>query len=214
MKKVDMVVRNFMLDGKRFITSNELKSVCKKFGFSYETAKKLLLNKGFLVTIFRGFFYMKDFNEKRTGVIKYTPYELLAKGIGMKGIKNWYFGLNTALKLLNLTHEFFTISYVVNDKFNRVEPMKIYKEDFKFVRIKSGLFFGIKEVKTNNNMILRYSDLEKTILDMAYLYKKSGKPESIINSLMTEFSDLIDRKRFLNYSKHYPKSVRRLIPWK
>jgi len=211
MKKTDMIIRNFMLKGKKFITSRELEKLCKEFDLNYENTKKLVLNKEFLLTIFRGIFYVKDFNEKRTNTIRYTPYELLARGMEMKGIKNWYFGLNTALKLLNLTHEFFTINYVINDKFNRVRPMKICNENFKFVKIKTDLFFGIIEVKTENDVILRHSDLEKTVLDRAYLYKKAGKPESTINSLIMEYDNFIDRKKLLSYSKYYPKTVKRLI---
>ena len=211
MKKVAMVIRNLMFKEKKFVTSKELEELCIQFGLNYENTKKLLLNKGFLLTIFRGIFYAKDFNEKRTGMIKYTPYELLSKGMEIKGIKNWYFGLYTAFKLLNLTHEFFPMNYVINDRFNRIKPMKIHNENFKFVKIKNNLFFGIVEVKTKNNIILRYSDLEKTVLDMTYLYKKAGKLGSTINSLIMEYDSFIDKKKLLNYSEYYPKTIKRLI---
>ena len=202
MKKIDMIIRKFMLEKKKFITSRELEKLCNDFSLNYENTKKLLLNKGFLLTIFRGIFYVKDFNEKKTETIKYTPYELLAKGLEVKKIKNWYFGLYSAIKLLNLTHEFSSINYVINDRFNRVKPMKIYNENFKFVKIKTDLFFGIVEVKTENNIILRYSDLEKTVLDMAYLYKKAGKSESMVKSLIAEYAAFINKKKLLNYSNH------------
>jgi len=211
MKKIDMIIRKFMLKKKKFITSRELEKLCRDFDMNYENTKKLLLNKGFLLTIFRGIFYVKDFNEKRTGMIKYTPYELLSTGMGIKGIKNWYFGLYTAIKLLNLTHEFFPLTYVINDKFNRIRPLKICNENFKFVKIKTDLFLGIIEVKTENNVTLRYSDLEKTVLDMIYLYKKAGKPESTINYLIMEYDSFVDKKKLLNYSEYYPKTVKRLI---
>ncbi len=211
MKKIDMIIRNFMLKEKKFITSEELEELCRELDLKYENTKKLLLNKGFLLTIFRGIFYVKDFNEKRTGIIKYTSYELLSKGMEMRGIKNWYFGSYTALKLLNLTHEFFPVNYVINDKFNRVRSMRIYNENFKFVKIKPDLFFGIKEVKTENNILLRYSNLEKTILDLTYLYKKNGKKESTITSLITEYYSFIDKERLYEYSRYYPKTVGRLI---
>ncbi|MEE9175225.1 MAG: hypothetical protein V3U19_03535 [Thermodesulfobacteriota bacterium] len=203
MEKIEIVLREFSLKGKRIIISKDLRSICSKYDFDFNNTKKLLLNKGYLITIFRGIYYLKDYNERKMGVIKYSSSELLAEGMKIKGIKNWYFGLNTAIKLLNLTHEVFTIDYVINDKFNRVKPIDILGSKFLFRKIKTPLFFGIEKLKTKNGINLRYSNLEKTFLDSLYLSKK-----------LIGYSDKINRERLLKYSKHYPPTVKfKLKEW-
>ena len=47
-------------------------------------------------------------------------FEIIKNGLIIKGVKKWYFGLETALKLNNMTNEYFTIDYVVNDSIFRV----------------------------------------------------------------------------------------------
>lgn len=202
LKKTELIVRSFLLKDKRIIANEELEKLCKKYCLNFKSTKKLLLNKKYLVTIFRGIFYLKDFNEKTTNVLKYSPFELLSIGLKLKGVK-WYFGLNTSLKFLNLTHEVFAVNYVINNRFNRVKPMKICGENFKFIKIKPELFFGIKRKKASPGVFINYSDMEKTILDMIYLRKSA--------SVLSEFKNKLRIKKMRKYSKFYPKSVQRLV---
>ncbi|WP_456474507.1 type IV toxin-antitoxin system AbiEi family antitoxin domain-containing protein [Candidatus Pyrohabitans sp.] len=210
MKTIEVVLREFPLRGKRFLTSKELEEVCKRYGLDGLTTKKVLLNKGYLVRIFRGIFYLKDYNEHRTGVLRYSAPELLAEGLGFKGVKNWYFGLNTALKMLNLTHEVFRVSYVLNDSFNRVKPLSIAGSDFFFIRIKPKLFsFGIKDVRTSSGITLRHSDLEKTLLDMIYLSRRSGR--DIAETVLDEYGKDASPEVLLSYARHYPSTVEKTV---
>jgi len=194
MEKIEIVVREFSLKAEKIITSKDLKEVCFKYDFDFNNTKKLLLNKRYLITIFRGVYYLKDYNERKTGVIRYSSNELLSESLRIKGIKNWYFGLSTALKLMNLTHEVFMINYVINDRFNRVRPIKILDSKFLFKKIKTPLFFGIEKLKTKNNIELNYSNAEKTFLDTLYLNKKFLEHK-------------IGKEKLMKYSKLYPKTV-------
>ena len=109
-----------------------------------------------MIRIFRGIFYVKSLDEIKLGKNKYSHIDLVAKGLALKSVKNWYFGLYTALKLNNMKHEHFTIDYVVNDKILRIKPITIAGYKFKFVKLKSALFsFGI--IGKN----LKYSDPKK-----------------------------------------------------
>ncbi|VVB59835.1 Uncharacterised protein [uncultured archaeon] len=212
MKISETIIREFSLKGKKILTARDLKSICDKYSFDFRKTKVALLNKGYLVTIFRGIYYLKDYNEKKTGVIKYSANELLSLGLAERGVKNWYFGLNTALKMLNLTHEIFPVNYVLNDKFNRTRPLEILGSKFLFRRIKTPLFsFGIKETMTSNRILIKYSDAEKTLLDMAYLYRLSGKPGDAIKPLIKEYRSTISRSKLISYSKSYPTTVRNIV---
>ncbi len=212
MKKTEIILREYSLKGKKIVTAADLNALCNKYRFDFRKTKVALLNKGYLVTVFRGIYYLKDYNEKKTGVIKYSANELLSLGLAEKGIKNWYFGLNTALKMLNLTHEIFPVNYVLNDRFNRTRPLEILGSKFLFRKIKTPLFsFGIKETTTLNRVLIKDSDAEKTLLDMAYLYRLSGKTESAIMSLIKEYRSAISKNKLLSYSKNYPATVKDIV---
>jgi len=212
MKRKDVIIREFSLKKKKILTSGDLKAICDKYDFDFGRTKVSLMNKGYLLTIFRGIYYLRDFNEKKTGVIKYSADELLSEGLRLKGAGNWYFGLNTAFKMMNLTHEIFAVDYVLNDRFNRVKPMKILGSNFLFVKIKPSLFsFGIEKTTTANDISISYSNAEKTLLDMVYLYRLSGKSREAIISLIGEYAGDVDKKKLINYAKNYPKTIRKII---
>jgi len=41
MKKVEMIIRNFMLKEKKFVASKELEELCIQFDLNYENTKKI-----------------------------------------------------------------------------------------------------------------------------------------------------------------------------
>ena len=196
MNKIDTILRE--AKGK-ILTRKDFDSLATKYKFNKDVLRRVMLNKGHLITIFRGVYYLKDYEEKKLNSLRYSPYELLAMGLEKKGIK-WYFGLNTALKFLNLTHEVFPINVVINDTFNRTKPMKIAGSSFFFIKLKPSLFFDIKETKTKNKISLYYSAIEKTMLDMIYLKKKIYLSEYKFN-----------KSRFIKESAEYSRIVKKRI---
>ncbi len=176
MNKIDVILREAK---GRILTREELDSLASKYHFNKLDLRKLLLNKGYLITIFRGIYYLKTYEEKKFNTITYSPYELLSLGLASKKVR-WYFGLNTALKFLNLTHEVFPVNIVINNSFNRVRPMNIAGSLFLFIKIKPSLFFGLKEIETNH-AVLYYSSLEKTLLDFLYLKRTIDLKEYSFN---------------------------------
>ena len=158
MNKIDTILRE--AKGK-ILTRKDFDSLATKYKFDRDTLRRVMLNKGYLITIFRGVYYLKDYEEKKLNSLKYSPYELLALGLEKKNVK-WYFGLNTALKFLGLTHEVFPVNIVINDKFNRTKPMKIAGSSFFFMKLKPSLFFDMKKENTSNNIFIYYSNIEKT----------------------------------------------------
>ena len=196
MNKIDTILRE--AKGK-ILTRKDFDSLATKYKFDKDTLRKVMLNKGYLITIFRGVYYLKDYEEKKLNSLKYSPYELLALGLEKKNVK-WYFGLNTALKFLGLTHEVFPINIVINDKFNRIKPMKIAGSSFFFIKLKPSLFFDIDKVTTGNNISLYYSNIEKTLLDMLYLKKDVNLKENKFNKSL-----------FLKESNKYNRIVKKKI---
>lgn len=200
MNKIDTILRE--AKGK-ILTRKDFDSLASKYKFDKDTLRKVMLNKGYLITIFRGVYYLKSYEEKKFNSLKYSPYELLALGLEKKGVR-WYFGLTTALKFLGLTHEVFPVNIVINDKFNRTKPMKIAGSSFFFVKLKPSLFFGIKKEKTENNILLYYSNIEKTLLDMIYLKKEVDLSEY-------KFNKSLFLKESAKYNRIIKKRIKELL---
>ena len=136
MNKIDTILREAR--GK-ILTRKDFDSLATKYKFDKDILRRVMLNKGHLITIFRGVYYLKGYEEKKLNSLRYSAYELLSLGLEKKNVK-WYFGLNTALKFLGLTHEVFPINIVINNKFNRTKPMKIAGSSFFFIKLKPSLF--------------------------------------------------------------------------
>lgn len=204
---MNLLLKKLYLEKKEFVTSPLLKQYCKTLKLDYDSTIKYLLSAGYLIRIFRGIFYVKTLEETKLNQSKYNPWELVAKGLELKKVTEWYFGLNTALKLNNITHEYFTVEYVINDKIFRAKPIAIAGYKFKFIKFKPNLIkFGIKK-----KGILRYSDYEKTILDSIYLKKYKGVPDKKIILGLLKWPKKFSKNKIKSYLKYYPKTISKII---
>jgi predicted transcriptional regulator of viral defense system len=205
MRKTSLLLKKLRMDEKEFVTSVELKRYCKLMGLKYETSIKYFVYRGYLTRIFKGIFYVKPLDEVKLGKSRYSYLELVAKGLALKGVTNWYFGLYTALKLNNMTHEHFAIDYVINDKLFRSKPMTIAGYKFRFIKLTPRLLqFGV----TGNG--LRYSDAEKTILDFIYTWRYNGVPKEKIILDVSEWTKDLSGEKTRKYAINYPKTVQEI----
>lgn len=190
-----LIVEKLARDNKKFILSNEIKNYCRKLSLDYLPTIKYLIRNKYLARVFRGIFYIYSIEERKLGKSEMNFSEILKNALEIKGVKNWYFGLETGLKFNNLTHEYFTIDYVLNDKLFRAKPITIMGRKVKFYKLSLKMFlFGI--VKKNVN----YSDSEKTLLDLLYL-KHYSKEE------FEEIAEELSKTKLLKYAKNYNKRV-------
>jgi len=204
--KSTILMKKFYLEGKEFVTSDEIKEYCILLNLNYEKIVNYFISRGYLSRIFRGIFYVKSLEELKLGNRKYSYLELVNRGLELKKVKNWYFGLYTALKINNITHEYFTIDYIISENFYRSKVINIEKRKFKFIKIKPDLLtFGIIE----NG--IRYSDLEKTILDFIYLWIYNNNPKKKILTDISEYIGAVKEEKILFYTKNYPNSVKEII---
>ncbi len=204
--KYRILVRRLLLRKERYLSDKELKELCKRLKLEYENALTYLYNKKYLDRIVRGFFYIPSAEEHRLKTGGPSLFEAISKAMEYKKVKNWYFGLETAIKLNNITHEFFTIDYVVSDTIFRAKPFKILGRKVKFVKLSKKLFgFGLK--KEDN---ICYSDLEKTLLDLIHLRVHSEKSEKAIIDELIEWAEEVNKNKMKKYSKHYSSTVKKI----
>jgi predicted transcriptional regulator of viral defense system len=200
---ISLLLRKLRLENREFITSEELRKHCREMRVRYDAAVRYFIKKGYIVRIFRGIFYVKPLEELKLGRAKYSHLELVAKGMDLKKVEDWYFGLHTALKLNNMTHEHFTIEEVVNSTIFRPRPFKIAGYSFRFVKLSPSLLrFGIEEKDG-----MRHSDAEKTILDFIYIWRYNGVPEERIIADVSDWAFGVSRAKLANYAGRYPATV-------
>ncbi len=201
-----LILKKLHLTGREFISSEEIKSYCSKLNLSYVKVIRYFIRRNYLIRIFKGIFYVKNWEEIKYKSINYSHFELVSKGLELKGVRNWYFGLYTALKLNHATHEYFTIDYVISDVLYRNKPITINNRKFKFHKLKPSLLkFGIIESK------FRYSDLEKTILDLIYLGVYSGKSKVKILMEISDYTLNLSKSKIRKYVQNYLNSVKEVI---
>lgn len=205
--RMSQLLRKLWMDKKEFVSAGELKAYCRSFKMSYITVVQYFVRRGYLVRIFRGIFYVKSPEELKLGKSRYSHLELVAKGLELKRARNWYFGLHTALKLNNMTHEHFAVEEVVSDSLFRANPIMIAGYKFKFVKLSPSLIgFGVKKDKGIN-----YSDPEKTALDFIYIWRYNGVPGDKIVADIREWARQASKDKLRSYAKRYPRTVAEIV---
>jgi len=190
-----LIVEKLARDNKKFILADEIKGYCRRLSLNYLPTIKYLLRNKYIARVFRGIFYVYSIEERKLGKSEMNSFEIIKEALKIKGVKNWYFGLETGLKFNNLTHEYFTIDYVINDKLFRAKPITIMGRKIKFYKLSPKMFlFGIVKKDVN------YSDSEKTLLDLLYL-KNYSKEE------FEEIAEELSKTKLLKYAKNYNKRV-------
>jgi hypothetical protein len=181
--KYSLIVKKLNLDGKEFIGADLLKDYSGKVGLKYEDVVRYLLTNKYIHRIMRGIFYVPSIEERKLKKIGISIYDAIANAMEMKGVSNWYFGLESALKF-------------------RSTAFPILGRKVKFVKLKKELMgFGIRREK------IPYSDPEKTLLDMIYLAKYNGETDAEINSRISEILPKCSKNILSNYAKHYNNKI-------
>ncbi len=191
--------------GGRVITKEELKKVCERFGVDVDYLVHHLISYGYVVRILRELYYVKTVEEfKLKKALR--PLEIIGLGLNKLGVK-WYYGLFTALRLNALTHEYFAKIFILNDRIYRSKTLKIYGEDVEFIKINPRLTeFGV----TDRGGI-KYSDVEKTLLDFLYLSRYNPKLRPAAENVVMEYWDVANKEKIREYLTYYPMSLRKVL---
>lgn len=196
------ILSNF---GGKVVERKEIEKACRRFD-SYATATiNFMISYGYFVRILRGLYYVKTLEEFKLKK-SVNVHEILS--LGMEKLRiNWYFGLYTSLRLNGLTHEYFDTIFILNDRVFRPKEIKVGGERVKFLKLKSKLFgFG-----TMNEGHIKFSDIEKTLLDFVYVSRYRSVPEERIVSIIEEYGKNVKAEKIEAYLKFYPKTVAMVV---
>ena len=201
-----LITRKLYLDDKKFIKSDLIRDYCKTLNMDYYVTIRYLISNRYLIRILKGIFYRPSVEERKFNRLDVYYLDAINEALKLKNIKKRYFGLETAIKLNKLTHEYFAVDYVITSEIFRSRPVNILGHKIRFVKLKEGLFnFGIK------SRGISYSDVEKTILDMIYLSKYDGLSDEEIKSKVSEWLKFCSRNKLLRYSKLYNRAVYKFV---
>jgi hypothetical protein len=201
-----LIVKKLELMDKKFVTRDEIRVYCKELHLDYYKAIRYLTSNDYLIRILRGIFYIKSIEERKLKKVEVNYVEAIKEALKIKGIKNWYFGLESAIKLNNLTHEYLAVETIITDSLFRSRAIDILGTKVKFIKISKELFkFGLvgKDFK--------YSDAEKTVLDMIYLGKYNNYSEEEIKNRVLDLVEHCKKNKLKKYAEHYPKTVRNFV---
>jgi len=194
---ITLLVRKLHMANKKFVTRAELEAFCRELKIGYPMAIGYLARHKYLVRILRGIFYVKSIEERKLGKTDINHLEAVKEALRLKGVNNWYFGLETALKLNNLTHEYFTVDAVISDAIFRAKPIGIMGHKVAFIKLRPSLLkFGIEKG------MLPHSDIEKTMLDFIYL-KRRGR------MIPLEPAKMASKNKLKAYAAHYSKAIQK-----
>jgi hypothetical protein len=194
-------------EGREVLTSGDLAEMARRIGARPAHALRHLRREGYLVPLFRGFYYVRTPEEVRLRTERHDPLELFALAARAKGIGEWYFGLTTALRLNGLTHEDRREETVVSRAFYRIHGVPIGSRRFVIHKWAKDLFgFGLERRRT-----YFVSDPEKTVLDLAYHDFWRAKKRHPATRTWTEHLASVNSRKVRRYLVHYPVDIRRTV---
>lgn len=191
--------------GGRVVTREDIEKACRRFDASASSTINFMISYGYFLRILRGLYYVKTVEE--FGLKKSVDvYRIISMGMEELGIK-WYFGLYTGLRLNGLTHEHFGTIFILNDVIFRPREIKVGGERVKFIKLKGRLFgFGII-----NKDLIKFSDIEKTLLDFIYVSRYRSVPEERTVSIIEDYGKRAEAEKIKRYLKFYPETVKMVV---
>jgi len=202
-----LIWRKLLVDGNKIVTSNTIRESSKGLGKDHTRSLRYLQEHKYLTRIFRGIFYVNSRKERDTGTFERSIYKIVAEALALKSVKHWYLGLETALRINGLTHEYFTVNYVITDSYRTTKIIKIADTRFQFLKWSRRHFtFGVKK-----EFELKFSDREKTILDLVYKRYLDSRDEHQAISPFVEYERILDKSKIRMYLEEYPQKIRKIV---
>jgi len=202
-----LIWKRLLIENKKMVTTCEIEQLAEELDKDKKRSLYYLQEEGYIARILRGIFYVKSFEERQKTTINTSIYKLIADALEKKGVKKWYFGLETALKLNNLTHEYYTIDYVITDSFRTTKVIAVLKTRFQFLK-RSEKYFRKGIIEKNG---LCYSNPEKTVLDLSYQRFLDVKNSELFLLPLKEYREKIDIKKAKDLLSVYPISFQKKL---
>ncbi len=195
------------MQGGRISTSSEISRLAREIGKDEMRTIRYLQEHGYTDRLLRGIFYVRDQEEVARGSVREPVFGLISQALRQKGVRGWYCGLETALKLNGMTHEYFAVDTVITDSYRTTKVIEIMGCRYQFLRWSPVHFkFGLQK---DGGVI--YSDPEKSVLDISYkrMLDRRGREYSL--SPIEEYRSSLDTNRARRYLGFFPEWFSRAV---
>lgn len=194
-------------DGREIATTADIGAVARRIDADARDVVRSLRRAGRLVSLFKGFYYVRRPEELALTAPRHNDLELFAMAAQAKGIGRWYFGLDSALRLNRMTHEDRRWEDVVSDSLYRPSGVRVGAKRFVVRKWSPGLLeFGILWLGP-----IPYSDPEKTVLDLAYLEYLGASKGRGASGAWREYAPRLNARKLAVCAKSYPVRVQREV---
>ena len=203
--------KRLRLNDIHFIGRDELEKLAGDVGLDSKASINYLLKQGYLKRISRGFFYVPALDEIKLDGWEYSSREFISKSLEHKGTTNWYFGLQSSLKLNMMTHEHINMEFIISDDIRTTKAIEVMGKPVRFYRWSSKLFIpgSIQQKYSPHDIFIQYSDPEKTVLDLCYWRYTNRMGD--IDGPLREYGEQCDIKRLRSYLSHFSPQFRGLM---
>ncbi|WP_034042186.1 type IV toxin-antitoxin system AbiEi family antitoxin domain-containing protein [Wocania ichthyoenteri] len=159
----------YLIDNKKaFFTVRDAKNFMPSFAKDYiQELLQNLIDRELALRIKRGLYVMLPYD---TVLEEFSPNRHLTAS-ELVGKRSYYIGYYTALQLHDLTTQPALVEQVVVNKQMTPTEQSIHGVKFQFIYHNKKHFFGIKKTWVeyiNQSYVIKYSDLEKTIIDCLF----------------------------------------------
>jgi len=202
-----LIWKKLLVDGSKVVTSEHVRQISQNMGKDYTRSLRYLLEHDYLVRIFRGIFYVNSTDERDAGTPDRPVLRIVAEALALKSVKHWYLGLETALRINGLTHEYFTVNYIITDSYRTTKVIRIADARYQFLKW-SGSHFqsGIRR-----EYELKFSDKEKTVLDLVYKRYLESRDERNAISPFIEYEKMLEKTKVRQYLVEYPAKIQEIV---
>lgn len=209
--KTSLIWEKLNLNNVRIVTGYILDQYAKELGKDPVDSVRYLQRHGYIHRVLRGIFYVSDYRELDRGGFDYSLQEMISEAMGIKKVERWYFGLESALSLSRMTHEHFNIEYVITNSYRTTKTINILGTPVRFYSWSDNLHIdgSLEQLRTKHDIVISYSDNEKTVLDLAYKKYIDGN-RNVIDPLL-EYSEKCDPVKLRSYLAEYPPGFRGLV---
>jgi predicted transcriptional regulator of viral defense system len=185
------IIEKLMVEKGRIITYDDLKET---FSTHKDINKKILRlsNKGLLVSLRRGFYYIA-----KLGSLGYTSISnyIIANTIGEQS----FVSFEAALKYHGLYDQ--GLKKILSISQKQYLDKQIESITYKYIKVKESRYFGFEEYKVDGGNA-RIAVKERAILDILE-YRRTTVNVSLIQEKLKKYSNEFDIEGLISYAKYF-----------
>jgi predicted transcriptional regulator of viral defense system len=195
-------IEDIIASSGKIVTADDIHRALEKKYSKFVLKNRIyeLKDKGWLIPLRRGLYYVSDISSR--GFLNISPF-ILAGAFD----RDSYISLDSALSYYGLFEQMLrTTSSVVISKSKKY----IFQDNtYRYFKINKKLFFGFK-TENLEGYYIKIAELEKVILDYLY-FKNDTYSIDLLLEKLRKAKSMLDFKKLFSYVQKFPTSTKRKL---